>query len=141
MILAGLVRLGADADLRYTPDGTPVANMRAAYNYGRKGTDNKKPSQWTEFSLWGERAEKLAGYLTKGTTLDVVLEDVHIEPYPKREGGEGHKLVGRVVLLEFAGGGQRDQAGGGEKPGQQPKKPAAQAPAAGGDFDDDLPPF
>lgn len=141
MILAGLVRLGADAELRYTPEGTPVCNIRAAYNYGRKGADNKKPSQWTEFSLWGDRAEKLAGYLKKGTTLDVVLEDVHIEPYPKTGGGEGHKLVGRVVLLEFAGGGQRDQTGGGDKPSQQAKKPASQDQAGGADndFDDDLP--
>lgn len=140
MILAGLARLGDDAALRYTPGGQQVCNLSLAFNYGKKGDDDKKPTQWVDASLWGERAEKLAGYLKKGTTLDVVLEDPHIETYESRN-GTGSKLVARVVLLEFAGGGQRDQAGGGEKPAQQSKKPAAQAPAGGADFDDDLPPF
>lgn len=103
MILTGLVRLGRDAVLRYTPDGTPVANLAMAYNYGQKGQDGKRPSQWIEGGLWGKRAESLATHLTKGTALDVVLEDVRIETWRDQDGATRAKLAARVVSVEFAG--------------------------------------
>jgi single-strand DNA-binding protein len=138
MILAGLARLGNDAELRYTPEGTPVCNLSLAYNHGRKGSDQKKPTQWVEASLWGDRAVALHPYLKKGKEFDVVLEDPHIEPYPKRGGGEGAKLVARVLLIDFASG-QRD---GQEKPAGEKKATGKPAAASGGnfnDFDDDRP--
>lgn len=137
MILTGLARLGADADVRYTPGGDPVANLSLAWNYGRKDGDGKRPSQWISASLWGDRATALQQYLTKGTALDVVLEDVHVETFERREGGQGSKLVGRIVLLEFSG-----------RPAESPSRPEAKpaaaparsAPAQGfADFEDDIP--
>lgn len=103
MILTGLVRLGRDAVLRYAPDGTPVANMALAYNYGQKGQDGKRPAQWIEAALWGKRAESLVAHLTKGTALDVVLEDVHIETWKDQDGAARVKLAARVANVEFAG--------------------------------------
>lgn len=142
MILVGLCRLGGDAELRYTPDGTPVANFSVAYNYGRKGSDNKKPTQWVEASLWNDRAVSLTPFLKKGVGLDLVLEDVHIETFDRRDGGgQGTKLVGLVVLLEFASKGEHagdSKPPAAEKPASKPATP----PAGGGnfnDFDDDQP--
>lgn len=140
MILVGLARLGGDAELRYTPDGTPVANFSVAYNYGRKGSDNKKPTQWVEAALWNERAVSLTPFLKKGTGIALVLEDVHIETFDRRDGGgQGAKLVGRVVLLEFAGKGEH--AGDSKHPAaEKPPAKLANHPAGGGnfnDFDDD----
>lgn len=106
MILTGLARLGRNAEVRRTAGGEPVANLALAFNFGRAGADGKRPTQWIEAQLWGQRAEKLAPHLTKGTALDVVLEDPHIETY-QGQNGQGHKLVARVVMLEFAGGGQQ----------------------------------
>lgn len=133
MILTGYCRVGQDVSLRYTNDGTAVANISLAFNYGRKGDDGKRPSQWVDASLWGQRAESLAEYLLKGTGLDVVLEDVHIETYQRSQGGEGSKLVGRVVILEFAGStpqqqgsqGGASRSGGADRPQGQRSNPTA----------------
>ena len=44
--LTGLFTLGRDAETRVTQGGTTVVQLAVAYNYGRKGEDGKKPSQW-----------------------------------------------------------------------------------------------
>lgn len=122
MKLIGLVRLGRDAESRYTANGDPVCSFSGAFNYGRKDGDGKQPSQWVEFALWGQRGEKLVEHLLKGTQLFVVASDAHVETYEKRDGGTGVKLVARVDDLQFAGS---RQEGGSE--GQQ--RSAAPAPA------------
>ena len=43
--LIGLFILGRDAEVRRTSGGDPVATLSLAYNYGRKGADNKRPTQ------------------------------------------------------------------------------------------------
>lgn len=106
MITTGLVRLGRDASLRYMSDGTPVLNMALAYNWGTKDGSGKRAVQWVDAALFGKRAESLAPHLTKGTALDVVLDDVRVDEWVRQDGTPGKpKLVGRVVLLEFAGRG------------------------------------
>lgn len=118
MILTALARLGKDAETRFTPNGDAVANLALAINYGRKGDDGNRPTQWVDASLWGKRAESLAPHLTKGKLLFVALEEPHIETYEGKN-GTGAKLVARVLNLEFAGGG--DSA---------PRQAAQQAPQA-----------
>jgi|APLak6261658528_1056013.scaffolds.fasta_scaffold31230_1 single-strand DNA-binding protein len=104
MILTGIARLGRDAELRNLQDGGVVASLALAFNYGRKGSDGSRESQWIESSLWGKQAENLAQYLVKGTQLSVIIGDPHIEIYEKREGGQGFKMVGKIINIEFAGG-------------------------------------
>lgn len=124
MKLIGLCRLGRDAETRYAQDGTPVATLAGAWNFGKKDQDGKQPSQWGEFALWGDRAEKLAPYLTKGQQVFIVAGEAHIETFEKRDGGQGVKLVGRVESLEF---GARPQGGDGQ--GHAPSPASARAPA------------
>jgi len=112
MIMTGLVRLGADAELRYTNGGEPVVNMRLAFNYVQKDNIGSRPAQWIEASLFGKRAESLAQYLTKGTALVISIADPHIETWTKKDLTTGFKLVGKVLELEFAGGGR--EAGRGQ---------------------------
>ncbi|SOY65639.1 Single-stranded DNA-binding protein [Cupriavidus phytorum] len=95
--LFGLARLGRDAELRSTSGGDSVASLSLAFNYGRKGDDGKKPTQWVDGSIWGKRAEALAPYLTKGSLVTVTIEDAHIETFKKSDGSEGTKLIGRVT--------------------------------------------
>lgn len=150
MKLCGLIRLGRDAELRYTQEGKPVATLAGAWNYGKKGPDNKYPTQWVKLSLWGDRAESLKEYLTVGTALVVYAGDVHIETYTKNDGSLGFNLVGRVDDLTFAGG-QRQQGEAQPQQRQQGEprgrsQPPAPAPAPRGstgtgfdDMDDDIP--
>lgn len=123
MKMIGVARLGQDAELRHLSNGTAVCNLSLAWNYGKKGKDGKRPSQWVEAALFGERAESLAQYLVKGTSLFVDLRDVHIETYEKRDGTSGYKLAGMVDSLEFAG-----NRPGAERSDSKPRDP-----------DDDIP--
>lgn len=144
MILTGPARIGRDAELRFIPSGEAVINLSLAYDYGRKGGDGKRPTQWIDAGLWGKRAESLKDYLLRGVHVWVVLEDVHLEEYEGRN-GKGTKLVGRVQSIEFVGS-RPDGAGERAAPApassaRRPTKAPAPAPAAGGfdDMDDDLP--
>lgn len=149
MNLIGMIRLGRDAELRYTGDGTPVLELDAAWNYGRKGDDGKRPTQWANLSVWGQRAESLEQHLKKGQQLYVVCRDVHVRTYQKRDGGEGFALSGTVDDLEFAGqrpeGSSAPAAAPARAPAAAPRQAPAPAPrpASTGsgfdDMDDDIP--
>ena len=148
MILTALARLGRDAELRFTPKGDAVCELALAVNYGRKGDDGNRPTQWISASLWGQRAEALAPHLSKGKLLYVVIEEPHIETYEGKNGA-GSKMVGRVVSLEFAGGGQQQEGQPRQQAPQQRQQPAQQQaprpqqsqPAGGAwsGMDDDIP--
>lgn len=132
--LIGVFTLGNDAELRYLPSGSPVLNLSLAYNYGEKGEDNKRPSQWIDAAIFGKRAESLAPHLLKRTKIFAVLEDPHIETWQKKDaGGTGHKLVARISTLEFVGGDK--PAGSKNAPPQSPARGASKPPA-GFDSDD-----
>lgn len=131
----GLARLGRDAEIRYTQGGDAVASLSLAFSYGRKGEDGRRPTQWVDGSLWGKRAEALAPYLTKGSLVVVTLEDVHIETYQGKN-GEGHKLAGRVIDLELAGGGERQEAPAPQRAAPQRTQPAPRQAAPAMAFDD-----
>lgn len=143
----GMARIGRDVELRYTPQGDAVANVSLAFNYGRKGQDGKMPTQWVDGSLWGQRAEALAQYLTKGTRVAVTLDDVHIETFQARDGSQGHKLAGRISNLEFGSSPQQGNQGQPQQAQQPVQRPAPpprpappQQPAANlADMDDDIP--
>jgi single-strand DNA-binding protein len=61
-----LVRIGKDAVLRHTQAGKPVLGFSAAFD---TGFGDRKQTNWLDCSLWGERGEKLAEYLAKGTLI------------------------------------------------------------------------
>lgn len=143
-------RIGRDAELRYTPNGDPVINLAVACEYGRKGQDGKRPTQWLDASVWGKLAETLAPYLLKGQQIAVTLDDVHVEEFKRSDSSTGSKLVGRVIQLKLVGsppqasgsGQQHPQAQAARQPPrqQQNRQPAQQQPAPDYDsFDDDIP--
>jgi single-strand DNA-binding protein len=142
MRLIGIARLGADCELRYTPDGTPVANFRAAFNYGQKPAEGNRPSTWVTFALWGERAQKLAPYLTKRRELNLVAGDVHVETYEGRN-GPGARLCARVIELDFTHGTPKDEPAAAPAAGQgaPAAKPGGRPKSWTGfdDMDDDIP--
>ncbi len=139
----GLARLGRDAEVRYLPDGTAVCNLSLATNYGKKGEDGNRPTQWIDATMWGKMAEALAQYMVKGSVHSFCMDEMHLETYPKNGGGEGVKMVARIDSVELG-----PRQGGGE----QQAAPARQAAPAGGaprpapkpapnfsDMDDDIP--
>ena len=133
----GLARIGKDAEVRYTPGGAAVANVSLAFTYGKKGDDGKRPTQWVDASLWGQRVESLTPYLTKGKQIVAYLEDVHIQTYTKGDGTQASKMAARIADLEFVAGGEQAES----QPRQQPKPQAAPQSQGSGfdDMEDDIP--
>lgn len=123
--LSGFARLGRDAEMKYLEDGTPFAEMALAFNYGRKGDDGKRPTQWVNAVMWGARSEALAPYLLKGVGICVMVDDVHIETFTKRDGVDAAKLVGKVMTVELTGSAPQSGQGG-----TQQTRPATQQRAA-----------
>jgi len=106
-MLAKLVRLGRDAEVRYTPKGDPVASLAMVYDVGFG--DNKR-GQWIDGTLWGKRAESLGPYLTKGTQVVLYADDVELEQFMKKDGTQGAKLKCRVNELSLVSGQSQQQA-------------------------------
>ena len=146
--LIGLCTLGKDADVRYRDDGQAVANLDLVFDYGKKGDDGLRPSQWIRASLWGKRAEALAEYLTKGTQISVVLDDPHIKTDTGKDGREFVNLLARVNDIELV---RRPKTENSERPARQPERQAERQPerqasvrqppraSRADDFDDDIP--
>ena len=135
MILIGNIRLGRDAETRQTNAGKSVTTLFGAYNYGRKGDDGKRPSQWVEIAFWGPQGESMAPYLRKGEQFLVTLSDVHVSEYVNKNGETKTKLSGTALKVDFASTGTREERA-------EPAKPAKPSKPVTSNFDDmdsDLP--
>ena len=136
----GLARIGKDAEVRFTPSGAAVANVSLAFTYGKKGDDGKRPTQWVDASLWGQRVESLAPYLTKGKQIVAYLEDVHIQTYTKGDGTQASKMAARIADMEFVAGGEQSEPRQAAPQRQQERQTAPQSQGSGfDDMDDDIP--
>jgi single-strand DNA-binding protein len=69
VILIG--RLGADPEIRFTPDGTMVANLRLATDESYKSKDGEKvqKTEWHRIVAFRKLAEICQSYLTKGKQI------------------------------------------------------------------------
>ena len=95
---------GRDVELRYTQQGTPVANFSIASNSRRNTPAGpEKKTDWFNVSAFGNQAETLAKYLRKGATI-LVRGKLTFNPWMGRD---GEARVNADVILqdfEFAGG-------------------------------------
>lgn len=135
VILIG--NLGADAELRYTNSGQPVASMRLATSEKWQGKDGQQQERtdWHSLTLWGKRAEALAKYLTKGSRI-AIQGRIQYREYEDRNGNKRWSTdinVDDVELLGGRDGGQRDGWGRAAAPNDWGSS------SGPGDFDDDAP--
>ncbi len=97
--------LGKDAELRYLASGMAKLDWTLAVNY-RRGETNE--TEWVNCVWFGERAEKLAQYLVKGTSL-YVEGRMNTRTWDD-DGGKRHYrteiVVNTVQLLGGRGGGE-----------------------------------
>jgi len=67
-VTAQVGRLGADPEVRYTPQGTPVANLSLAVEDRWNG---KVTTSWFRVVCWRKLAEIVAEYTHKGSLIGV----------------------------------------------------------------------
>lgn len=128
-----LVRVGKDdAVVRFTQAGKAVTGWSAAFD---SGWGDNKQTVWLDCSWWGERGQKVAEYITKGSQLVI-------------EGNIGTRMhndktyitldVSEVKLI----GGKQDSPHR-EKAPSAPRREAPPVSKASFDdsFSDDDPPF
>ena len=90
-------RIGRDAELRQA-GGKPVASWSLAVDVGY---GQNKSTVWLDCSLWGERAEKLAGYIRKGDRIGVHGE-IGVRQY-ESNGQEKTSITLRVADVTLLG--------------------------------------
>lgn len=68
IILIG--NLTKDPELRYTPQGTPVASFRIAVNYRYKQSEEaKQETMFIDIVVFGKQAESCSKFLNKGSSV------------------------------------------------------------------------
>lgn len=78
--------LGADPELRYTPQGTPVCQFRMATNDRvKKDGEWVKHTTWFRITVFGRQAEAASQYLTRGRETGVVGR-LRAEEWTDRDG-------------------------------------------------------
>ncbi len=88
VILTG--NLGKDAEMRFTPTGTPILNFSLPIDIG---FGEKKETMWVRCAMFGERAQKLAEHLTKGKGVQVVGEFRMPTIYEGKNGNDEYFVV------------------------------------------------
>ena len=126
IILTAAGRLTKDADLRYTPSGTAIANFTVATDVG---FGDKKHAVFIGCSLFGKRAEALAEYLLKGSSVTVSGNaDLRLWESNGKHGAEITLNVQEVALQ----GGRSGDSGASQAQKPEPDKPAQSGFKQGG---------
>lgn len=94
---------GRDVELRYTPQGTPVASFSIASNSVRNTRNGQeKKTDWFTVSAFGKQAETLAKYARKGTQL-LVRGKLDLSAWKSRDGEARYNADVTLQDFEFAG--------------------------------------
>lgn len=115
VILMG--NLTRDPELRYTPQGTPVATFGLAVNRRfRQGEEQREETCFVDVVAFGRQAELVGEYLTKGR---LALVEGRLQ-YRTWEGEDGvkrskHEVVAQAVQF-MPRAGERADAGAPESP-------------------------
>lgn len=128
---------GRDVELRYTPQGTPVANFSIASNTVRNTPNGKeKKTDWFNVSAFGKQAETLAKYLNKGSQI-LVRGKLTFNPWLSRDGEA--RVSADVVLqdFEFAGSGASKSVSETASEAVSAKQNASQMPSVNVSEDDE----
>ena len=64
-----LGRVGTDPEMKYTPNGTAVTNLRLATDRYRR--DGEDATDWHTVIVWGKTGEAVNQYVTKGQRIYV----------------------------------------------------------------------
>jgi single-strand DNA-binding protein len=139
--------LGADPELRYTPSGKAVTDLRVAVNNNQRGPDGEwvEETLWFRVSVWEQAAERLAEQLRKGNKV-YAEGQLRVREFEGRDGEKRQSLelaFARVVNLERRPreeGGSYAESADDAPPAVKPRGAAPRSSAPGAEMDvDDIP--
>jgi single-strand DNA-binding protein len=142
VILVG--NLGADPEIRHTPSGTTVANMRIATSevFSNKSGEREQRTEWHRVVAFGRLAEIIGQYLKKGRQI-YIEGRIRTREWEDQGGNKRYTteiIANQMVMLGGRGGGEAafapEEA---QAPEAAPDVEPAPAAGAGGEEDSDLP--
>ena len=132
--------LGKDPEVRYMPNGDPVANFSigVSQSWKDKATGEKKEAtEWVRCTAYGKLAEVCGQYLKKGKQV-YVSGRMNTRKWQDKEGQDRYTTEINVDQMQMLGG--RDDAA--PAPAQRAAKPKDEKYRAGmpdDGFDDQIP--
>ena len=141
VILVG--NLGRDAELRYTPGGSPVATINLATTeiWNDKAGQRQEKTEWHRVVLWGKTAESLNEYLTKGKQI-YVEGRLQTRQWDDKDGNKRYTTeikADRITLLGGGGRGAGMDRGGAFERSAAPVAAGMDEPPMEPITDDDIP--
>jgi len=122
--------LTKDPELRYTPNGTAVANLRIAVNrkFKDRSGELKEDTCFVTVTAWDKQAEICNQYLQKGRPIFVegILQS---RSWETPDGQKRSTIDVRAERIQFLGGAPR-QAEGGAAGGEEGGAIPAEGPAS-----------
>ena len=112
VVLVG--RLTKDPDLRYTPNGVPVATFTLAVNRAFSNQQGEREADFINCVIWRKPAENVANYLKKGS-LAGVDGRIQTRHYEGQDGKRVYVTEVQAESVQFleprnaAGGGGRSE--------------------------------
>jgi single-strand DNA-binding protein len=138
-------RLGKDPEIRYTPEGSAVANFSLATSetWNDKSGTRQERTEWHNIVAWTRLADLAKRYLAKGR--QVYIEGrIRTREYDDKDGNKRRIteiIANQMVLLGSRPEGMEAGSAPQQRTGAAPE-PAYSSPPAGADVeitDDDIP--
>ena len=138
--------LGRDPELRFTQDGTPVANFTVAVNESWRSRDGeqRERTEWFRVVAWRHLAEIANQYLRRGRQV-FIEGSLQTNEWKDREGNDRTttELVARNMIMlggrDDADGSPRDDGGGNRGDFRGPQSQGGRSDTDDSISPDDLP--
>lgn len=126
--------LTKDPELRYTPNGVAVANLRIAANrrFRDKSGELKEDTCFVTITAWDRQAEICNEYLKKGRAV-FVEGRLQSRSWETNDGQKRSTIEVRAERIQFLGAKQEGAGGSGGR--AAPAAPAAAKPSNGADWE------
>jgi single-strand DNA-binding protein len=132
-------RLGQDPEVRYTPDGTAVANFSIATSEewkDKNSGEKKERTEWHNIVAWRKLGEICGEYLSKGR--QVYIEGrIQTRSWEDKDGNKRYKTEIIASDVQFLGG--RDSANAAGPSTSAPDMGGSPGFSEQGPKDDDIP--
>ena len=134
VILVG--NLGADPEMRYTPAGAGVCELRLATNesWNDRNGQRQDRTEWHRIVVWGKRAEVVSKYLRKGRQV-YVEGRIRTRSWDDKEGNKRYTTEIIANDVQFLGGNNAR----GENTDSAPPAEPDYGSGYGGSADDEIP--
>lgn len=111
-------RLSRDPEIRYTQNGSAIANMTVATDESFTGSDGNKVerTEWHRVTVFGKMAENCGNYLGKGSLVHVE-GSLATRKWQDKNGQDRYTTEIKAQRVQFLD--RRDQDGGQQRQGRQ----------------------